>query len=293
MTKENNKPHTADDLLDALKRAENAANGETKPLEADQKDPTEALYDQVNQERSFIAQKIQQFKNSSHGNYKRAKNAYDTADVLWNKYLKPVSSWANPLLKGLWNLNKRVFNYVAHDSDGNFKKYRAAPAVMVLAAFNYAAVVHTVPFTAKLAFDAVAVEAFSYEGTAVFGQPEMIDAENNVLNVFSCSEYPCEGEIDSIEFRMTDSPWLDLKYAFTRFSSHDPGQLAGAFLSEENVCNYEAYGRRIKFPFVNVQYGFFPHIVSAECTPVNGDNVDQILQEMEVMRLAAPTIPSQ
>ena len=278
------KQNSSDSLLEALRRAEAAAKGEA---ESEKKDPgisAEDIYEKVNKERGFVSRKIQDLKNSVFDKYTYARNIYDTADVLWNTYLKPISSWANPLLKTLWNCNVKAFNYVAYDSEGNFRKYRAAPAVLLLATFNYAAVMHAVPFTARLAFDTAAVEVFSYEGTAVFSKPNMIDAENNVLNVFSCAQYPCEGEVDSIEYRMTDNLWLDFKYAFSGRGSHDPGQLAGAFLSEENVCNYEAYGRRIKFPFVNVEYGFFPHITAATCQPVNGDNVEQVLQEMEALR---------
>ncbi len=275
---ENDKPES---ISERLKRASERANAAKDQKDAPAADPLS--YDTIKEKVTGNVY-VGNFFRDMYRRSKIVSRTYDTADVLWNKYLKPVSLFVNPVVNALWRFNKYAFNKASYNSDGDFNKYRAAPAVLLLAAFNYVAVVKAVPFTLKTTFDAAAVEGFSYEDTAVFSKPNWVSVEDNELNVFSCSKYPCRGEVDSIEYRLSDSPWLDIKYAWERFAPHDPGELAGAFLSEENVCNFTAYGRRIKLPFVNVKYGFWPHITEATCMPVNGDNVDEVLEQMRTLR---------
>lgn len=227
------------------------------------------------------------FFNKIYRKYKFVKNTYDTLETIWNSKLLAWASLGTSWgLKKYWQASKWAFLKYSMDENGEYNKKRGAVAGVALAAFTATAGMYVVPFTLKTSFDAAVIEGFSYQGTAVFSKPNWVSAEENILNVFSCERYPCQGEVDSIEYRMADSPWLDIKYAFTRISVHDPGELAGAFLSEENVCNYTAYGRRIKFPLVPVSWGFYPHITEATCRPVNGDNVDQVLEEMRALRAA-------
>lgn len=226
------------------------------------------------------------FFNKIYRKYKFVKNTYDTLETIWNsRALAWASLGTSWLTKKYWQASKWAFLKYSMDKDGEYNKKRGAVAGVALAAFTAVAATQIVPFTVKTAFDAVVIEGFSYEDTAIFSKPNWVSAEDNILNVYSCRQYPCRGEIDSTEYRFRDHPWLDLKLLFSG-RVHDPAEVAGSFLSEENVCNITAHGRRIKLPLLDIRYGFWPYITEANCTPVNGDNVEQVLEEMRALRMA-------
>ena len=232
------------------------------------------------------------FFNKVYNKYKFVKNTYDTLETIWtSKALAWLSLGTSFVVRKYYGACKWAFLKYSMDENGEYNKKRGAVAGVALAAFTAVAATHIVPFTLKTSFDAAIIEGFSYEGTSVFSKPNWVSAEENVLNVYACSKYPCQGEVDSKEYRLKDHPWLDLKLLF-QGSVHDPAEVAGAFLSEENVCNFTAHGKRVKFPLVDIKYGFWPYITEANCTPVNGDNVEEVLEEMRALREnPAPATP--
>ena len=78
---------------------------------------------------------------------------------------------------------------------------------------------------------------------------------------------------------MRDSIYLDVVSFFEHFQPHDPGELAGAFISQENACNVTYYGNRWKY------FDLHPYIISATCTPVSGSkSPEEALDQMRSMR---------
>ncbi len=214
-----------------------------------------------------------------------ADRAMQTGETIWHTYLRPLSWLLTPLFRLLWRGYVALFNKLSFDKRGKFRRHRAAAAVVSMAAatlfFGYHLVWNGIPIAARIAYDAVAINLFSYEDTLVFSKPDWVAGEHGILSVFACRRYPCEGQTDSIEFRMRDSLYLDLTRTVTKMEPHDPGELAGAFLSEENACNFEAYGIRVKY------LGFYPYLFRATCRPINGANAAEVLAEMKAMRTGA------
>lgn len=77
--------------------------------------------------------------------------------------------------------------------------------------------------------------------------------------------------------------------------SHDPGELKGAFNSEQNACNIVEYGQRIKIPFglyfeplgfkIIPKNGFYSNIIEADCDSVDSDNWQAVLEKKKAERL--------
>jgi hypothetical protein len=213
---------------------------------------------------------------------------FKTSGEIWKTYFKPVARILNPLARAYWRACRAIFTKVSFTRAGEYSKKRAAAAVVGLTLFTvvagYQTIVSVIPFTTKMVFDAIAIEAFSYQETLLFGKPDILDVEENLWGVSACRKYPCEGQTDSIEYRIRDSNWLDVKRLFTKFEPHDPGELKGAFNSEENACNVTVYSKRVKFPFVPISWGFYPLIIDATCIAVNGDNWEEALARMRARR---------
>ncbi len=177
-----------------------------------------------------------------------------------------------PILRLYWRFCKKVFKWLSY-KNGSLSIPRALAVCVALVVFSWTLVLHAIPFTARLVYDVSAVELFSYQEALIFSKPEQI-GDTGVYNVFACRQSPCNGSTDSVEFRIRDSIWLDIKRVLTKFDIHDPAEIAGAFLSEENACVITAYGRRAKL------LGWYPYVINAICKPVNGDNGEQILENL-------------
>ncbi len=192
----------------------------------------------------------------------------------------PILRFSRPIFHFLGPKYVWAFNKLTTKKDGSSTLSRQAFAFAGLTLGSLVAlwfiVFSLIPNTFRLAYDAVVINTFAYEDVLVFGKPDWVEGEPGVLSVFACRKYPCEGQSDSIEFRMRDSFYLDVVRTLTRLEPHDPGELAGAFLSEENACRFKAYGVRVKY------LGFYPSLIEATCRPINGENAKSALQEMAV-----------
>lgn len=217
-----------------------------------------------------------------------ANKAYQTIETIYNKFIQPAGRMISPVIGWYWRGCKNIFNRASHDKDGNFKRNRAAVAGMALLAattgLTYAIPTTIVPNAVHFTYDAVAINAFDHHDTLVFSQPSPVEGEPGVLSVYACRQYPCEGQTDSIEFRMRDSVYLDFVRFATKAEFHDPGELAGAFVSEENACNVTYYGTR------NKTLGWYPYIFEATCRPINGNDADVVLQQMRSLRDDIPQV---
>jgi hypothetical protein len=213
--------------------------------------------------------------------YGFVKNAYDTIEVIFNsKMILVLTLGLSFVVKHYWRFLKSAFRWYSVDqASGQYDKKRGALALVVLSLFTW----FGVPFAIRLSSEAVMIEGFSYWRTEIFSKPDLIDESQNIWSVSSCAQYPCRGEEDTTEHRMTDSTWLDLKYLLTGRISHDPGELKGAFVSEENACNVREYSYRLKVPFnfsipvILPTNGIYPKIVEANCDSVNSDNWQDVL----------------
>jgi hypothetical protein len=220
--------------------------------------------------------------------YGFVKNAYDTIEVIFkSKIILVMTLGLSFVAQQYWRFCKWAFKTYSVDKEtGDYDKKRGAIALIFLLLFTW----FGVPFTARLSSEAVMIEGFSYWTTEIFSKPDLIDENRNIWSVSSCSRYPCEGETDTTEHRMTDSTWLDFKYLMTGRISHDPGELKGAFVSEENACNVKEYSYRLKVPFnisipvVLPQNGFYPRIYVANCDSVNADNWKEVLDRKRAER---------
>lgn len=282
-----------DDILARLKRAtEKATETSNKPA-GPAADPFS--YDTVKEKitgnstlNKMIFNSFEKIADKFRDSTTLAGRTYDTLGVIWNSYMKPIAWALNPILSAYWKGCKWAFNKVSFDKDGEYSKYRGAAAAVglsLLTIFNgYATVTQVIPTMVTTSYEAVVIEAFSYQDTLLFSKPDILNVDQNIWGVSACRKYPCEGQVDSIEFRMKDSVYLDLKEFVTKFQPHDPGELKGAFNSEENACNITAYGMRIKLPLVSNTWGTYPHIIKANCITVNGDNWQEAMDIMKAQR---------
>jgi hypothetical protein len=123
--------------------------------------------------------------------------------------------------------------------------------------------VKVIPATVEFGYDAVVITTLSKKDTYVFSKAEEVEGRPDVYRVFACRKTPCEAQIDSIEYRIRDSMFMDAVY-LTRYGiPYDTGELAGAFLAEKNKCEIKWYGKRRKF------LGAYPKIVTAKCEVVS------------------------
>ncbi len=219
------------------------------------------------------------------------RKIYEGIVGIWNKPLNPFSYIVNPLFRLYSRWCQRIFRRYAYDKQGTYIKNGTLKAVMMIAVIT-AAVVYITPSLIKLVYDGIIIDTFSYEGTRYFRAPIQISEDDNIWSVSSCSKLPCRAQIDSIEFRMRDSAYLDLKRMLVVGEVHDPGELAGGFPSEQNACNFKAAGRRIKIPFAPISWGFYANIHDAFCDSVIDENRHTVLEELEAMRLAGKGFPS-
>ncbi len=198
--------------------------------------------------------------------------------VKWNKYFKPIAKFINPIFRWYWELTKKLFAWLARNKQGKYPKARTGVTFIFLCLFNvflgYQLIFNIVPTTLKLAVDTVFIPIFSKQETLVFSQPSSVEGRQGEFSVYACRKYPCEGQSDSVEFRMRDSLYLDIRRFLSHLEPHDPGELAGAFVSEENLCNITYYGRRFKY------LGIYANIIKATCYPVNGDNYDEVFNKL-------------
>ena len=194
-----------------------------------------------------------------------------TVHTLWEDYLYPVLSLFGPVGSALMWVYRKLYARFAFtvDEEGKrtvFSKKRSAGTIVGLflgtILSGYLFVFHFIPGLVLFSFDAVAINLFDWEDELVFSKPDWVVGSPGELSVFACRRYPCVGQDDSVEFRIRDSIYLDFVRTVTRLEPHDPGELAGAFVSEENRCTIRAYGIRIKY------LRLYPYIFEATCVPV-------------------------
>lgn len=206
-----------------------------------------------------------------------------TLDILWQRYLRRVWRIFSAPGRWYWRVCVWVFNRMSTDADGVYSKSRGAAVIFGLLVatvlFGYQLVFWAIPNAARFSYDAVAINATSRTATLIFGQPNGIEGRPGELVVYACSGYPCEGQFDATEFRIRDSIYLDAMSYLRYLQPHHPGELAGAFVSEENGCKISYYGMRIKL------LGFYPQITQAICQPINGNNADAVLDQLRDFEL--------
>jgi hypothetical protein len=276
----------SDEELSVSERLKRAAEGAQKASQQKGETPVDPLsFDNVKEKIAGKNSLLGSFGQSMYNRYRLVKNTYDTAEVIWNSKITTAltlgGSWAT---KKYWQGCKWAFNKYSTDKDGVYNKYKGAVAAPALAIFTavagYQVVTNAVPVAFRFAYDAAAVNMFAKEDTLMFSQPSPVEGAPNEFGVFACRQYPCEGQRDSIEFRMRDSIYLDVISFFEHFEPHDPGELAGAFISEENACNVTYYGNRWKY------FGIHPYIIDATCIPVSGATTpEDALDTMRQRRL--------
>ncbi len=197
-----------------------------------------------------------------------------TAEIIWNRYVYPAWRVFNWPFRWYWRLCRWVFRKLSFRGN-DYSKARGAAAFVALGLITFFLGFHllfnAIPLGARLAYDATAINLFSREEVLIFGQPDPVEGRPGELVVYACRKYPCEAQFDSIEFRMRDSAYLDLRSYLKYLQPHDPGELAGAFVSEENGCKVQYYGRRVKV------LDFYPLITRAICQPINGANSAEVL----------------
>lgn len=206
-----------------------------------------------------------------------------TGSILWNRYLRRtwiVLSW--PFRK-YWVLCVNLFKRVSKDPDGSYSKARGAAAIFGLGVFTlffgFQLIFNAIPLAARFTYDALAINLLSQSDVLVFSQPNVVEGRPGELVVYACKRYPCEAQFDSVEFRIRDSIYLDVVSYIRYFQPHYPGELAGAFVSEENGCKVRYYGKRIKF------IGFYPQITHAVCQPINSSNAQAVLASVAQVQL--------
>lgn len=202
-------------------------------------------------------------------------NVFGTGSILWNRYLRPFWNVFGWPVRKYWHLMLWVFRRLSQQ-DGTYKKARGAAAIFGLSIFTFFIGFHlifsAIPIAGRFAYDALAINTMSRSEVLIFGQPNSVEGRPGELVVYACKRYPCEAQFDSVEFRIRDSVYLDVVSYVRYFQPHYPGELAGAFVSEENGCKVRYYGRRIKL------LGLYPQITHAVCQPINGSNVDAVLE---------------
>ena len=115
-------------------------------------------------------------------------------------------------------------------------------------------------------YDAFAFNIVDKQASYTFSKTEEVQSKDGQFRTFACKKFPCEAQVDSVEFRIRDSLYMDVVWLFTKGQPYDPAELAGAFLSEQNECDIRYYGRRFKY------FGTYPKIISAKCNPVQKGN---------------------
>ncbi|MGH1413697.1 MAG: hypothetical protein ACRBB0_09385 [Pelagimonas sp.] len=207
---------------------------------------------------------------------------FGTAEIVWNRYIFPAWRVFNWPFRWYWRLCRWVFRKISFRGD-SYSKTRGAASFVALGLITFFLGFHllfnAIPLGARLAYDAAAITLFSRQDVLIFSQPDPVEGRPGELTVYACRKYPCEAQFDSVEFRMRDSIYLDVRSYLKHFQPHDPGELAGAFVSEENGCKVSFYGRRIKM------LGFYPLITKAVCQPINGSNSEEILSGLADAKL--------
>lgn len=273
MTEKNTDPVDGLSPAELLRRASQAARDAV-----DGKSGSDNAAD-ISEQRQSVSDEIEAARGIL-GNLARFKSVVET---IWFTYLKPVSLLLQPLFSRYWRFCKYLFNRAAFDRAGKYHRKRAAGAVIALFLatifFGYHLIYTAVPLAVRFSYDAVMVNLLSETDAFIFSQPSPVEGEPGILSVYACKTYPCEGQIDSIEFRLRDSVYLDFISFFKYFQPHDPGELAGAFVTEENACSVEFYGKRVKY------LGFYPYITKAICLPVSGSTSPE--QALEQIRSVA------
>ena len=233
--------------------------------------------------RDEARRKEAQKKAAEAAPFAAVDRAVGTGSILWQKYLRRVwvvFSW--PLRK-YWALCLRVFRSLSKNADGTYSKGRGAASIFALAAFTvffgFQLITNAIPLAARFIYDATAINLLSNEDVLVFSQPNTVEGRPGELVVYACRQYPCEAQFDSVEFRIRDSIYLDVVSYMRYFQPHYPGELAGAFVSEENGCKVRFYGKRIKF------LGFYPQITHAVCQPINSSNSQSVLATVSEIQL--------
>ncbi|HRQ60420.1 MAG TPA: hypothetical protein PLO23_02740 [Alphaproteobacteria bacterium] len=245
--------------------------------------------------------------------YSLAAGLYETAQIL--------HGWANrvPLL---WPITKpieygyrysvRGFKRMAFDQDQNGeytilipKRTAAAIALSIPLAWGaYHGYSWYYSNLGRFAYDAVAINMYPAKnlivngdtswapkrGVFIFGAADEAEGQPDVYRAPACLASPCEGQQNTVQFRMRDSAYLDIKRFFTSILDgdlantdfgefHDPSELADTFLSGKNVCYVEYFGVRHK------TLDWYPHITHAVCEDLDERNVDDAVKAMKAKYL--------
>ncbi len=125
----------------------------------------------------------------------------------------------------------------------------------------YVAVFKVIPTAAVFTYEAVVISTMAKTDTFIFSKTDEVESKPGEHRVYACRQTPCQAQFDSVEYRIEDSLFMDAVYLTRHGIPYDPGELAGAFLGETNVCEVRWYGKRRKF------LGFYPKIIGASCQP--------------------------
>lgn len=179
--------------------------------------------------------------------------------------LKPVFNVVHGLQKFIHNVLVRLATRNNEDNLYNTGKKGLAfvCSLVITGLLLIWFVFRFVPFTTGFTYDAIAMSFSSTEQQAVFGRPQPIEGTEDRFRVFACFEEPCRAQIDSIEFRIRDSAWMDSVYLVQHGIPYDTSELAGAFLGEKNLCTFTTFGHRRKF------LNMYPKIIDAQCVSVD------------------------
>ncbi len=235
------------------------------------------LSDQIESEQQPANNKLMT-KLSSLAIWRWFKSIFNIFKYIWNGVLKPITKFINPILLFYYRICKKVYNKLAPNKEGKITKKRHVVTIAGLAIFSmffwYQMIFNIIPKTAKFTYEAVVINVTKKEAVLMFSQPSTVEGKSETWSVYACRRYPCTGQVDSVEFRINDSVYLDVMRMFSSFEPHDPGELAGAFVSSENACKVQYYGFRLKY------FGVYPKIISATCLPAMGEDHETVLKKV-------------
>lgn len=206
------------------------------------------------------------------------KSIFDVLRYIWNEVLRPITKFINPIFLFYYRICQKLYGKFAPNKAGKITRKRHVITIACLSIvsvfFWYQTIVNIIPKTIRFAYEAVVINVTKKEAILMFSQPSTVEGKSETWSVYACKRYPCIGQVDSIEFRLTDSIYLDVVRLFSSFEPHDPGELAGAFVSSENACKVKYYGVRLKY------FSVYPKIISATCLPAMGEDHETVLKKV-------------
>ncbi|MCD8563373.1 MAG: hypothetical protein LRY54_04950 [Alphaproteobacteria bacterium] len=289
---------TAEDAIRA------AANRGRSPVQKSLKEQADAFFGHI----EWARDKYEKVEGWLCRRFDQAKRIYETGKYVhkYINYFPLFWPFTKPLEYG-WNAYKAGFTRVSYTKDENGERNvlspkRAAAAVLVSLPLLYGAYGGYSWYYSNLggvAYDAVAINYAPIgklittghtdwgpkRGVFIFGAADEVEGHPDIYKAPACVQSPCEGQENTVQFRIRDSAYLDLTrlvgslfkgdFSNTDFGEFfDPAELAGTFLSGKNVCYVEFFGTRHK------TFGWYPYIMNATCEDVQDGNIDQALKNM-------------